>query len=476
MSAPAPAPRGPRIGWWLAVLILLVVAAAALVVGTAWNRQQSLIAQIEALQGQVETRPVGPAWLRQLVGEPRMRGWDAIIGINLADREVDDAWLERIRHLEDLEWIDLTNTKVTEQGLRQLAQLPNLKEIYLEETTVSDEALAALEKSRAGLTVIRGRKDPIATSLAMRRINRHAITFALFSPDDGHVVAGDGDGHHLVWDVASGRLLTPHTWTAADWAFDGTFTPDGRRLLVADGHNHVRILDALITDGPAEDTAYTAHTGDVHAVRVTPDGTQFVSAGDDMIVRVAALDSLDTLRELAGHTAAIPTLAISLDGRTLATGSRDATVRLWDLASGECLHVLDDHTDDVHSVAFSPDGRVLATASYDRTIKLRDAATGETRRTLCGHDDWVFTVAFHPDGSLLASGSGDGTVRLWDIETGDQRRVLRHQRTISRVAFSHDGALLASSAAEGNVCLWNVADGTLRRVLSARSRALPGRM
>ena len=149
-----------RPGWLLAVGVFMVLVLALLLAGVRWQRQQSLIDEIQALGGQVETSPIGPAWLRDALGEDHMRGWDRIVGINLADRDVDDEWLRRILHLKDLDWIDLTATRVTERGLSRVAELPGLKELYVEESSVTDVALADLDAAHPDVTLIRGRRAP----------------------------------------------------------------------------------------------------------------------------------------------------------------------------------------------------------------------------------------------------------------------------------------------------------------------------
>ena len=462
--------RPRRLGVSLVFTIVVLIGLAGLVVGTRWHRQKSLVDQVETLGGQVEARPIGPAWFRDFAGPEFMQGWDPITGINLADRDVDDAWLTRHigRQLRELEWIDLTNTRVTSSGLNELTLLPQLKEVYIKETTITDADLVKFDAAHPDFTVVRGRKSPVATSLAMRTVHWHALTCAAFSPSGNLLAVGDGEGTLHVWNVAR-RELVRSIPAHAEWVFGVAFAPDGRTLATAGGDNLVRRWDVM--SGELVDE-YAGHHGDVHAVAFTPDGNRLLSAGDDMMIHFIDTESLRPECVLAGHTAPIPALDVSPDGTRIASGSRDDSVRLWDVATGESLAVLEDHTGDVHAVAFSPDGKWLATASYDGTIKLRDPDDGRTVRTFIGHDDWVFTVAFSGDGKTLASGSGDGTIRLWDVATGAERRQLAKQHTVSRVAFSSGDDLLASSAAEGNVGLWSPEDGELLGLLRAPGRRI----
>ncbi|DAZ97388.1 TPA: hypothetical protein N0F65_003411 [Lagenidium giganteum] len=66
---------------------------------------------------------------------------------------------------------------------------------------------------------------------------------------------------------------------------------------------------------------------------------------------------------MAAHTGDVRALAISPNGRLAVSGSHDHTVRVWDLSTGKCMRVLLGHTDVVWAVAISPDGRMALSAS-----------------------------------------------------------------------------------------------------------------
>lgn len=457
-------PRPRRVGLWLALFIVLLIGLAGLIVGEKWRRHAEFVDRVRVLGGEVEARPAGPAWLRQALGEKHMRGWDPITGVNLADKSIDDAWLQGARpHLQDLEWIDVTNTAVTTDGLGALSALPKLKEVYIKETSIAEADLAQFSAEHSGLSILRGRKAPLATRMAKRTIHVHALICAAFSPGDGLLAVGDGEGQVHLWDVARRRLV--RTIRAhEDWAFDVEFSPDGATLLTGGGDNRVRRWS--VETGELIDE-YAGHTGDVHGIEIAPDGRTLVTTSDDKTIHIVDAATLEPKSVLTGHTGTIPALALSPDGVRIASGSRDDTIRLWDVATGEALAVLDEHTGDVHAVAYSPDGRWLASASYDGTVRLRDAIDGATICILEGHTDWVFTAAFSPDSATLASGSGDGTVRLWDVRTGETQHALSRQKTVSRLAWSHNGGLLASAAADGNVGLWDTSENELLALLRA---------
>ena len=80
--------------------------------------------------------------------------------LNLANSSADDSVMAHVKGLEKLESLNLFNTAVTDAGLAQVGGLKSLKRVYLFETKVTDAAAEALAKSRAGLKIERGWKEP----------------------------------------------------------------------------------------------------------------------------------------------------------------------------------------------------------------------------------------------------------------------------------------------------------------------------
>jgi WD domain, G-beta repeat len=87
-----------------------------------------------------------------------------------------------------------------------------------------------------------------------------------------------------------------------------------------------------------------AHTADIHALTISPDGKLPASGSEDTTIKLWSLPEGVQLTTLAGHAEAVLALAISPDGKLLASlGSRDNySIELWSLPEGTFVRCLMD--------------------------------------------------------------------------------------------------------------------------------------
>ena len=118
-----------------------------------------------------------------------------------------------------------------------------------------------------------------------------SVKSVAFSPKRDLIAAGTFNGYVIVWNLKTGRTVTPPIEGIYGYTDPVAFSPDGSVLAVATSS----------PDSPAElwDTK-----------------------------------SWHKLRALAGRSWTVWTLAFSPDGKSIATGSGDGTLVLWDTASG----------------------------------------------------------------------------------------------------------------------------------------------
>jgi len=336
------------------------------------------------------------------------------------------------------------------------------------------------------------------------------------------LVAGNADGHILLWNVLQRRLSAPDASSPTPSASTIAFSPKGPLLVSGaqalqlwntrtgrtvgrplmrypEGHamgqsttiNGVAFsqngkLVASVSEGrKSELRIYDVHrrklvsppvpASTATAVAFAPDG-KTVAFTSNSVIRLWDLAAHRFLQPaLRGHQGIVRAIAIAPDGGLLASGGDDHTVRLWSLRTHrQVAPPLRGHADVVSSVAFSEDGRTLASGSWDKTARLWDvAARRQIGGPFTGNTALISSVALSPNGSTLASQSEDGKILLWDVAThlALARPIVTSEGITSStsVAFARDGTVLASSGDGAPILwssrLWNTNPATLEREL-----------
>lgn len=140
LSIPLPRPL------WIGLATLVLVVTALLVqFGVPIYRQESALREIKRVGGHVETLPGGPQWLRDRVGDERMKLFDKVTGVALSGTKVTDAKLAYLKGLPDLKCLRLWGPDVTDPTLAHLRGLVGLQELWLTHTRVTDRGMAHLK-------------------------------------------------------------------------------------------------------------------------------------------------------------------------------------------------------------------------------------------------------------------------------------------------------------------------------------------
>ena len=147
----------------------------------------------------------------------------------------------------------------------------------------------------------------------------------------------------------------------------GALNRDGSRFISGDADGKARLWE--VSTGK-ELTPALEHGGALIFVDFSPDGKRVVTGSKDNSARVWEARTGQPLTPLLQHNGRVMFATFSPDGQRVLTASGDNTARLWDATSGELLAPPLLHTNQVNYAAFSPDGRRAVTASTDGTARL----------------------------------------------------------------------------------------------------------
>lgn len=161
-------------------------------------------------------------------------------------------------------------------------------------------------------------------------------------------------------DPVTGFEADGLTNVVGDWG-PGAWV-DTNTVVLASLEGNGSILRLAKIDG-GSDLASTPHDSPIFTLAVSPDGELVAEGGQDRLVRIRNLASLEKLREFRAHDGALTALAFHPHEPVIATASEDLTIRIWNHETGQLLEELRGPPSPVLSLDFSPSGRRLASAA-----------------------------------------------------------------------------------------------------------------
>ena len=286
-----------------------------------------------------------------------------------------------------------------------------------------------------GTQVVSGSKDKTVriwdakTGKNTLTLNGHAedVTCVCFSPDGSQVVSGSEDKTVRIWDAKTGKNI--QTFIAHDkfiTAID--FSPDGRFIATGCNDNSMKIWNS--SNGKMVHKL-EGHSAKILDLNFSPNSKQLVScsARKDFLGEIIVWDIVSgkeiysvkgdprrTVRAIANQLIAdINAVRFSPDGKQFVSAGANMTINLWDVQNGafiqtfECDLLRDGpgHVYPVRSLAFSPSVRVVV-SNCENSVKFWNARSGKLIHTI-NNDSSVYpitSVKFSPEGKRLLLSKG----------------------------------------------------------------------
>ena len=282
----------------------------------------------------------------------------------------------------------------------------------------------------------------------------------LFSDDDRLLADawGDTSGRIWNWTEQSSRVMQ-----LSDRPGDArylSFTPDGKRLAIADLGGAVWTFD---TSSGQRIGRFVAHAAPVRSVAYSHDGRTLWTAGATGDIRAWEVEPDAGVRVVPFEGQALHCVAVDPLARMVVAGGLrshafvilDSAVRTIDLGDGST----------VTCVAFSPDGRWVAASTLANSVYVWNPADDPPAPRVLAHTNRVSHIAFSPDGQYLASACDDRAARLWRLSDFESVAELRGANDrFPSIAFDRSSSHLAGAVRDGSIFIWNLADQKVVRL------------
>jgi len=403
----------------------------------------------------------------------------------------------------------------------------------------STMAIRALDVSGDGQVVAAGAGDPFDYNSGkpglvavwhidvnrphIYRGHMNAVTSVSLATGGRTLVSGSADRTVKVWDADTDQDVLTMMKQEHTRIFAVALSEDGTRVVTgSEGPSTGTPGDVDLWDVPAQKPLRTlrAHSSDVEAVLIQPDGTIVSGSSDGTVIlwdaaagvarsvlktdptfpiyaiavnpvrhmlaagggpfngggRIQLWDlrTLQPITSAGGLTEPVRAIGFLRTGNWLAVGAgsenptSSRTLELFSVPAMVDSGAFRDFSVAVRSLAFSPSGDMLAVGWSDRDktgdISVWDLDPVRERGRLRGHLNMVMSLAFSADGRTLVSSSGAGVthtageIRIWDVASMQERATLaRLPRPIWQIALSADGRTLAGVTGDQSVSIWRAA-------------------
>jgi WD40 repeat protein len=249
------------------------------------------------------------------------------------------------------------------------------------------------------------------------------IKAVAFHPEGRLIATGCRDNAVRLWD-AEGNLVrtwegpTPrgNYWEDAIWSL--AISPDGKQIVAGQGQGRVLRYDM---ETGKELAPLVQGEGMVLAVAFGPHGE--LATAERQMIQLWDTRSGAPIRQIeAGLESGslVTSLAFNHEGTRLACGAGDVewvsgpgSLGVWEVSTGKKIFSVPVPHDGVRGVAFSPDGRQLSALNKDGLLIVLNADDGQEVRSIQAHAGYAYALAYTPDGSRLLT-TGAESLTIWD--------------------------------------------------------------
>ncbi|XP_017106231.2 actin-interacting protein 1 [Drosophila bipectinata] len=297
-----------------------------------------------------------------------------------------------------------------------------------------------------------------------------AVNVAKYSPSGFYIASGDASGKIRIWDtVNKEHLLKNEFQPIAGPIKDISWSPDNQRIVaVGEGRErfgHVFMSETGTSVGEISGQSKSINSADFRPARPF----RIVTGSEDNTTAVFEGPPFKFKMTKQEHSRFVQAVRYSPDGKFFASAGFDGKVFLYDGVSSELVGEFGSpaHKGGVYALAWKPDSTQLLTCSGDKTCRLWQVESRElVSEFVMGAtvDDQQVSCLWQGDHLITVSLSGVITY----LNVADPSKPLRvvkgHNKPITVLGLSDDRSTIYTGSHDGVVTNWNSGNGTNDRI------------
>ncbi|KAH8371951.1 hypothetical protein KR093_009434 [Drosophila rubida] len=297
-----------------------------------------------------------------------------------------------------------------------------------------------------------------------------AVNVAKYSPSGFYIASGDASGKIRIWDTVNKEHLLKNEFQPIGGPIkDISWSPDNQRIVVVgegrERFGHVFMSETGTSVGEISGQSKPINSADFRPARPF----RIVTGDEDNTIGIFEGPPFKFKMTKQEHSRFVQAVRYSPDGKYFASAGFDGKVFLYDGTSSDLIGEFGSpaHKGGVYAVAWKPDSTQLLTCSGDKTCRLWQVDTRELITEFAMGstlDDQQVSCLWQ--GEHLITVSLSGVITYLNVEDPSKplRVVKGHNKPITVLALSDDRSTIYTGSHDGVVTNWNSGNGVNDRI------------
>lgn len=297
-----------------------------------------------------------------------------------------------------------------------------------------------------------------------------AVNVAKYSPSGFYIASGDQSGKIRIWDTVNKEHILKNEFQPIGGPIkDIAWSPDNQRIVVV-GEGRERFGHVFMTETGTSVGEISGQSKPINSCDFRPARPfRIVTGSEDNTIGIFEGPPFKFKMTKTEHSRFVQAIRYSPSGHLFASAGFDGKVFIYDGATSELVGEVGNpaHKGGVYGVAWKPDGTQLLTCSGDKTCRLWNVETRElVTEFVMGTtvDDQQVSCLWMGEHLLTVSLSGN--ISYLDVNNPEKplRVIKGHNKPITVLGLSDDRSTIYTGSHDGVVTNWNSGSGANDRI------------